>query len=291
MVIQDIRYYAPTPGGLWSAVDSIQHLCHLPSTAQGQPCDDPDWLGHMSFESNANGAPILTDILGCGLQQVSWVVPDERWSDHASLIDIGAGPSYVADIVDAIGNNPSNCVDNINGVNYSYWQDTAIFIVWDDWGGFYDHVAPTVLRKGDDNGDCEQRGTWGCGYVYGFRVPLLVVSAYTPAKYVSGLCTNNCPQNIFPYVRDFGSILRFIETNFELSFIEGPGLYADRNAPDAVNNHVPLSDFFQEPYRSTFSPINPAAGKDANYFIQYFINNAGQNPPPTPMGPDGDDED
>lgn len=288
------RYYSPEPGAYWTAVDAIQHLCHTPNTPQGYSCNTPDWVvNNMSFESNGNGAPILTDILTCQLQQVSWVVPDERWSDHASLMDIGAGPSYVADIVDAIGNNPSNCVDRINGVNYGYWQDTAIFIVWDDWGGFYDHVAPQVFRAGDGRGDCESPGLWGCGNVRGFRVPLLVVSAYTPAGYVSGACTNNCPQNVAPYVHDFGSMLRFTELNFGLPQIAPVGHldeYADINAPDAQNGHVPLSDFFQAPYRS-FTNISPAAGEDASYFIHYFTNNSGQNPPPTPVGPDGVDED
>ena len=66
------------------------------------------------------------------------------------------GPSWVAAIVNAIGNSP-------------YWSNTAIIIVWDDWGGWYDHVPPPP-RLAD--------GTkWGAGYVYGFRVPLIVVSA------------------------------------------------------------------------------------------------------------------
>lgn len=62
------------------------------------------------------------------MQQVSWVIPDQLWSDHPSFG--GLGPSYVANLVDAIGN--STCEDT-NG--QTYWQDTAIFITWDDWGG------------------------------------------------------------------------------------------------------------------------------------------------------------
>ncbi len=74
--------------------------------------------------------------------------------------------------------------------NTGYWKNTAIFITWDDWGGWYDHEPPTILDG--PQGD----------YQYGFRVPLLVVSAYTPSGYI-----NNSRH-------DFGSILRFIEDNF-----------------------------------------------------------------------------
>ena len=54
-----------------------------------------------------------------------------------------------------------------------YWNNTAIFITWDDWGGWYDHEPPTILAQPE--GD----------YQYGFRVPLVVVSAYTPQGYIN----------------------------------------------------------------------------------------------------------
>ncbi len=71
---------------------------------------------------------VLTDIANGQLAQVSWVIPDGTHSDHAESND-GSGPSWVASIVNAIGNSP-------------YWANTAIIITWDDWGGWYDHVAP-----------------------------------------------------------------------------------------------------------------------------------------------------
>jgi hypothetical protein len=61
-------------------------------------------------------------------------------------------------------------------------------------------------------------------------------------------------------------------------------------APDNVPPNIPLSDFFQGQFRS-FTSIAPAVGKDGNYFIQYFINNANQTPTPAPIGPDEGDED
>jgi phospholipase C len=88
---------------------------------------------------------------------------------------MGTGPSWVASIVNAVGNSP-------------YWSDTAIFITWDDWGGWYDHVPPTIYDS----------------YEYGFRVPMIVVSSYARQHYISHVD------------HDFGSILKFIEEKFDL---------------------------------------------------------------------------
>ena len=71
---------------------------------------------------------------------------------------------------------------------------------------------------------------WGCGFTEGFRVPLLVVSPYTPPGYVSGACVGtSCTNDQFPYQHDFGSILAFTEYNFTMQFIAKP-FYADYNA-------------------------------------------------------------
>jgi phospholipase C len=163
---------------------------------------------------------ILTDIANGQLAQVSWVIPDGNSSDHARAND-GTGPSWVASVVNSIGNSP-------------YWGNTAIVIAWDDWGGWYDHVAPTVINDGV---------SWGSGYVYGFRVPLIVVSPYAKAGYISHVG------------HDFGSILKFIETNFNL-----PSLgYADAPA----DNLSDCFDFTQAPI--PFQTI-PAA-LDASHFL------------------------
>jgi phospholipase C len=130
-------------------------------------------------------ADVLTDIANCHLRSLSWVIPTGANSDHANSND-GGGPSWVASVVNAIGN--STTCDGGAG----YWDDTAIVITWDDWGGWYDHEPPSILSS--IQGDYER----------GFRVPLIVVSAYTPAGYIN----NNR--------LDFGSILRFIEENFGL---------------------------------------------------------------------------
>jgi phospholipase C len=141
---------------------------------------------------------VLRDIARGNLADVSWVTPAEVYSDHPGLG--GGGPAWVSSIVNAVGQSP-------------YWKNTAIIVTWDDWGGWWDHVGP-----GPNHTD------WCTDYCYGFRVPLLVISASTPRGYV-----DNSPH-------DFGSILHFIESNFDLGNI-GPGGWADSHADN-------LSEFF-----------------------------------------------
>ena len=223
------RYYAPLPGFIWTAPNAIEHLCQ-PRTINGLlKCTSSVWTSNVIF----GRAQILSDISSQHLANVSWVIPTGQASDHPAYND-GSGPSWVAQVVNAIGNSP-------------YWSDTAIFITWDDWGGWYDHVPPPQVLK-----DCLQ---WGCGYVYGFRVPLIVVSPYAKPAYISHA------------QHDFGSILKFIEDNFGLGSLG----YADATADN-------LSDCFnynQKP--TTFRTI--AAPFDAAHFLN------DQRPP---MSPDDD---
>jgi hypothetical protein len=183
----------------------------------------------------------------------------------------------VADVINEVGT--TGCTDNINGVYVPYWQDTAIFVTWDDWGGFWDHVNPDKSANGPGvlyNATGHPCSGFGCGYIYGFRVPLLVVSAYTPAGYVSGKLPS--PGETFPYIHDFGSILAFIENNFlgsgAIGQINPQYQFADAHAPDGVGGNIPLADFF------TISPSQPRPfqsitiptawqGYDANYFLNY----------------------
>jgi phospholipase C len=169
-------YYTPDDVGIiWNAPGANPQTCYSAKTGSG-PCGGAEW-GHVSVAKTdyRKSVPILNDIAACNLSAISWAIPDEIWSDHPGFRDNSSGPSYVADIVDAIGN--STCTDN----GQTYWQDTAIFITWDDWGGFYDHVPPPVTYTAKNGLPCSDAfapNGWGCGYVYGFRVPLLVVSAY-----------------------------------------------------------------------------------------------------------------
>ena len=169
------RYYSPMIGTIWNAPVSIQHIY-----------SGPDWANVIIPQTQ-----VLNDIANGQLPNVSWVIPDGGDSDHPSG-NTGTGPSWVAAVVNAIGNS-------------QYWGNTAIIITWDDWGGWYDHVAPPIYNS----------------YEFGFRVPLIVVSPYAKQGYVSHV------------THDFGSILKFTEEVFNL-----PSLgYADSRADD-------LSDCF-----------------------------------------------
>jgi phospholipase C len=226
------RYYAPLPGSIWTAPNAIEHMCGPNATPpNATECTGSDWTNNVVLATSQNPVPVLADISNGNLPTVSWVIPNGLESDHA-LENDGSGPSYVSAIVNAIGNS-------------SYWSNTAIFLVWDDWGGWYDHVAPQVL--GGPN--CAQ---WGCGYVYGFRVPMIVISPYAKPAYISH------------ETHDFGSILKFIETNWNL-----PSLgYADTPADD-------LSDCFnfdQTPI--TFQTVSAPLPAD------YFMND--RRPPTDP---------
>jgi phospholipase C len=144
-------------------------------------------------------------------------------------VNDGGGPSWVASIVNAIG--ISSACDGGAG----YWRDTAIVIVWDDWGGWYDHEQPTILAQ--PGGD----------YQYGFRVPLVFVSAYTPAGYIDNAR------------HDFGSILRFVEHNFGIQ--EGALNFADSRA---MNDLSGFYNFSLTP--RVFQPI--PAPKNALFFLR-----------------------
>jgi len=185
------KYYTPTNAGIWVGPNAIQHICAPANSV----CSGPDWVNNVVLSNTQ----VLTDISSGQLPAVSWVIPTGQASDHPGNNN-GTGPSWVASIVNAIGGS-------------SYWSNTAVIITWDDWGGWYDHVPPPKVI---DDGT-----SWGSGYVYGFRVPLIIVSPYAKAGYVSHV------------THDFGSILKFIEQTFSL-----PSLgYADVAADD-------LSDCF-----------------------------------------------
>jgi phospholipase C len=168
------KYYSPpvtggTGGGLWNAFDAISAVRY-----------GPEWYSNVTDDPNV----IFSDIDYGTLPAVSWVVPQRENSDHPNT-GTDTGPQWVAAVVNAIGESP-------------YWQNTAVVIVWDDWGGFYDHEPPPFF----DN--------WGG---LGFRVPMLVVSAY--ARLGSGSQGGYISHTQY----EFGSILKFIEDTFGLGRI------------------------------------------------------------------------
>jgi phospholipase C len=139
------RYYAPGAGDEFSILSAFQAIRHIRF--------GPDWASHVITPEST----VLTDIQNGQLAQVTWIVPALARSDHPHSAS-NEGPDWVGSIVNAIGAS-------------KYWNSTAIFVSWDDWGGWYDHVPPPQV---DAMG-------------LGFRVPFIVVSPY--ARRSSALAT------------------------------------------------------------------------------------------------------
>ncbi|MEO6836064.1 MAG: alkaline phosphatase family protein, partial [Candidatus Tumulicola sp.] len=138
--------------GVWSGYQAVRHIRY-----------GPDWKTDIVTPQKR----FIEDVAAGRLASVTWITPTCEESDHVNCGG-GYGPSWVTSLVNAVGNSP-------------FWNTTAIFVMWDDWGGLYDHVPPPHL---DDDG-------------LGFRVPLLVISPYAKQNYVS-------------HVRyEHGSILKF----------------------------------------------------------------------------------
>jgi phospholipase C len=106
------------------------------------------------------------------LPAVSWIVPSQKVSEHPPAL-VSDGQAYVTRLVNAIMRSRD-------------WKSTAIFITWDDWGGFYDHVPPPQV---DENG-------------YGLRVPGIVISPYARHGYIDH------------HTYSFDAYLKFIEDDF-----------------------------------------------------------------------------
>jgi phospholipase C len=166
------KYYAPKfqkgqPNGLWNAFDVIAPVRY-----------GPEWKNKIVSPETT----VLDDIKNGKLPAMSWVIPDAQNSDHPGYSKKDTGPSWVASVVNAVGQS-------------KYWDSTVVIVVWDDWGGFYDSVPPPSL---DDQGGI------------GFRVPMLVVSPYV--KIGKGSKGGYVSKTVY----QFGSIVRFIEDVWNL---------------------------------------------------------------------------
>jgi phospholipase C len=196
----------------------------------------PVWTGPDRANIISPNKTILTDIANGNLANVSWVTPSGQNSDHPGPQSGKKGPSWVGSIVNAVGESP-------------YWDSTAIIIMWDEWGGWFDPVHPkqypdvvTGAREG-----------------LGFRVPCIIVSPYAKAGYVSHS------------QHEIASTLHYIEETFGLPFI-GAGTtpaikYADQRA-DAFDD---VFDYTQSPI--PFIPISTEFSRD--FFLKQVDNTPG----------------
>ncbi len=200
-------------GGFWEPFEAIKYVRY-----------GPDWPGNII----APQTRVLTDITSGRLASVSWVTPSYADSDHPAHRS-DQGPSWVASIVNAVGQS-------------SYWSTSAIVILWDDWGGFYDNAKPPQL---------DYRGL-------GIRVPCLIVSPYAKTGHVSDVRY------------EYGSILRFIEEANEIPAGSiGP---IEKGYTDArASGLQDAFDFTQRPRKFSAIP--------SKYSRSYFLREPPSNDP------------
>jgi len=178
------KYYAPPEGekgSEWNAYDAINHIRY-----------GPDWTANM-----VNETQFISDALSGNLASVNWVVTPDATSEHPPE-SVCAGENDTVAKINAIMQGPQ-------------WGSTAIMLTWDDFGGYYDHVAPPPIYT----------------YGLGIRVPLIIISPF--AK----------PANISHTLYSFESMLSFAENIFGLP----PLLSTDTLA----NNLADSFDFTQNP--------------------------------------------
>jgi phospholipase C len=186
-------YYSATNmqnGYLWSAYDAVRHIRQ----------DTQLWQSHV-FPVDG----LVQDVRDDRLPPVTWVTPRFELSEHPEY-SFCWGQNWTTRIVNAIMSSPM-------------WDDTAIFITWDDYGGFYDHVPPPQVDR----------------FGFGIRVPLLLISPYAKAGYVDHA------------LGEFSSVLRFIEDNWGLSQLT----HRDRDA----RNLSEAFDFSQKPRKPDPQPV------------------------------------
>jgi phospholipase C len=164
--------------GIWSSYQAIEQICY-----------GPDW------DNDVTSSPpqFLSDVKSGKLASVTWVTPYCKDSDHTGC-EADGGPSWVASVVNAIGES-------------QFWNSTAIFVFWDDPGGFFDPEPPAYI---DYDG-------------LGMRIPLLIISPYAKSGYVSHVHYEH------------GSILKFIEERFGLSALAASDKRATSPAADCFN--------------------------------------------------------
>lgn len=209
-------YYAPAIGGrsaIWSAFDAIWPVRY-----------GEDWYRNVKSPETR----IFNDIATHKLPAVAWVVPSLLNSDHAGSLS-ATGPDWVGSIVNALGES-------------RYWKTTAIVVMWDEWGGWFDHVRPPQYP------DPRTHAFEGLG----FRVPALVISPYAKAGYISHKR------------HEVASSLHLIEAVFGLRSLNG----ADART-DAFND---MFNFSQQPIKFRRIPTR--------FQAEYFVHQAPSKEPP-----------
>jgi phospholipase C len=159
------------------------------------------------------------------LPSVCWICPENAISEHPPA-SVHAGQSYVTGLINAVMNGPE-------------WSSSVIFLSWDDWGGFYDHVAPP---KVDQNG-------------FGLRVPAMVIGPYARKGFIDHQLLSH------------DAYLKFIEDIFLTGSRLDPASDGRADSRPTVRENLPQLgelirdfDFTQPPRPPVLLPINPPPG-------------------------------
>jgi len=188
------KFYAPVEGEAGyqhSAFDYVKHIR-----------DSNYWNTNV-----VNYTQFVEDALGGNLPNVSWIIADSLENEHPPRSSC-YGEDWTVTQINAIMQGPSD-----------QWNSTVIFLTWDDFGGFYDHVPPPKVDE------------WG----FGFRVPMIIISPYAIPGYVSHT------------TYEFSSVLKFIEEVFNFPYLTD----RDQNANDTTDsfnfNQNPLPPLYLQP--------------------------------------------
>jgi phospholipase C len=173
-------------GAYWSSYQAVKHIYY-----------GPDWKKDVIVPNWR----FISDVRAGQLANFTWIVPVCDDSDHVNCGG-GYGPSWVSALVNTVGKS-------------KFWDSTAIFIQWDDWGGLYDPVPPPY-KDYDGNG---------------FRVPLLMLSPYSKQDYVSHVQYETT------------SVLRFAEDLFGLGQLAAADARATSPAADCFDFSKPPHAF------------------------------------------------
>lgn len=149
------------------------------------------------------GNRFASDLANGALADVSWIIGSPGGSEHPPA-NVQIGQNGVADgVINPLGKSP-------------YWPNLALFVTWDDYGGFYDHVAPPQVDA----------------FGYGFRVPCLIISPYARQGFVDHV------------VNDHTSILKFVETQYSLNPLSTRDALAN-NLSEAFDFSAPPRPFLR----------------------------------------------
>jgi phospholipase C len=178
----------------------------------------PGFTDVQEDEQGGDVAPLTTFLaqLKAGTAPaVSWIVPDQEDSEHPSAV-VSTGQAYVTRLINAIMQSPE-------------WDSTAIFLAWDDWGGFYDNVVPPAV---DSLG-------------YGIRVPALVISPYAKSGYIDSQTLS------------FDAYLKFIEDDFLGGQRLNPKTDGRPDSRPIVREDVPILGNLVNDFNFSQSPRKP----------------------------------